>query len=101
MKIHMIKSENSTQEKSKPIHEIRLGNIRAAIWENHSNFGSLFYKITFSMEYRRDSQQHSTASFDRDDLLLVAKVADRAHSWIFEQTKGPAGAPLSSLYDCR
>jgi hypothetical protein len=32
-------------------------------------------------------------SFGRDDLLLVAKVADQAHSWIFEQNQQKEAAP--------
>ena len=32
----------------------------------------------------RDDRKQ-TQSFDRDDLLTVAKVVDMAHTWIFDQ----------------
>ena len=61
--------------------------IRAAIWENETRNGTL-HNVTFSRIYRDDegNWQDST-SFGRDDLLLVGKVADRVHSWVFEQTR--------------
>ena len=44
--------------------------------------------------YREQDQWRSTESFGRDDLLLLAKVANEAHSWIFQQgpEKDPAPA---------
>jgi len=32
-----------------------------------------------------DNQWWDTSLFGRDDLPLVSKVADQAHSWIFQQ----------------
>jgi len=69
----------------KPVHEIRLGRIRAAIWENDSASGP-FNTVTLSRLYKDDAGKWSdSASFDRDDLPLVAKLADQAHTWIYEQ----------------
>lgn len=70
--------------KTKPIHEIRIGSIKAAIWKNDTN-GSVHYNTTFSRLYKADNKWQSSDSFGRDDLLLMAKVADQAHSWICEQ----------------
>ena len=63
-----------------------MGAIKAAIWRNETATGARF-NVTFSRLYKeRDEEQwKSTDSFGRDDLLLVAKVADAAHSWILEQ----------------
>lgn len=42
--------------------------------------------MTFARTYVDDAKQyHDTESFGRDDLPLVAKLADRAHTFIFEQ----------------
>lgn len=71
-------------EKQKPAHEIRLGSIKAAIWENDTPSGTRF-NATFSRIYRADDEWKRTDCFGRDDLLLVGKVADLVHSWIFEQ----------------
>jgi hypothetical protein len=35
-------------EKKKPVHEIRLGSVRAAIWENELEGGAIRYGVTFS-----------------------------------------------------
>ncbi len=70
----------------KPVREIRLGSIKAAIWKNQTEKGVRF-NTTFSRLYREGDQWKSTDSFGRDDLLLLAKVADRAHSWVFEQNQ--------------
>ena len=72
--------------KQKPIHEIRLGFIKAAVWKNETESG-VRYNVTLSRLYKEDDNWKSTDSFGRDDLLLLSKVADQAHSWIFSQTQ--------------
>ena len=37
--------------KSKPVHEVRLGRVRAAIWENETSNGAR-HNVTFSRLYR-------------------------------------------------
>ena len=73
-------------ERQKPVHEIRVGLVRASIWENKSEFG-VRHNVTIERLYsvklddtRR--QWKSTSSFGRDDLLVAAKVLDLAHTWI-------------------
>jgi hypothetical protein len=74
-----------TAKKSAPVHEIRLGRIRAAIWENETQNG-MRHNVTVSRLYKDGDDWRDSASFGRDDLPLVGKVLDRCHSWIFEQT---------------
>ena len=69
---------------NKPAHEARLGAIKAAIWKNDTQSGVRF-NVTFSRLYKDGDEWKSTESFGRDDLLVLAKVADQAHSWIFAQ----------------
>jgi hypothetical protein len=74
----------STKEKTRPIHEIRFGRIKVAIWENDSQNGTR-HNVTLQRLYVDDAGQwQSSASFGRDDLPLVMKIADLAHSWIYE-----------------
>jgi hypothetical protein len=62
-----------------------MGRIAAAIWENKVN-DRPFYNVTFSRSYVDSDQNfHNSDSFGRDDLLLVAKLADEAHSFIFDR----------------
>ncbi len=74
------------QTKQKPVHEVRLGAVKAAIWENQTDNGTRF-NVTVSRIYKDGEQWKSTDSFGRDDLLLLGKVCDQAHSWIFENAK--------------
>jgi hypothetical protein len=76
----------------RPAHEIRLGRIRAAIWENQTQNGSR-YNVSISRLYKDGDQWKDSTSYGRDDLLLLAKVADRVHSWIFEQNQVRSETP--------
>ena len=71
-------------EKQKPAHEIRLGRIKATIWENETDNGTR-HNVTVSRLYKDGDQWKQTTSFGREDLPLVAKVVDLAHTWIYEQ----------------
>ncbi len=73
-------------QKQKPIHEVRLGFIKAAVWKNETENGTRF-NVSFSRIYKDGDKWSHTESFGRDDLLLVGKVADQAHSWIFAQAQ--------------
>jgi len=81
-------------QKQKPIHEVRLGFIKAAVWKNETESG-VRYNVTFTRIYREkdDENWKHTDSFGRDDLLLVGKVADQAHTWIFSQTQDDERQP--------
>ena len=58
--------------------------IKAAVWENEGE--QKFYSVTFARTYvDDDNKYHDTDSFGRDDLPLVAKLADQAHTFIFER----------------
>ena len=72
------------EAKNRPVHEIRFGRIRAAIWRNDTEAGT-FYNLTISRLYKDGDEWKDSTSFGRDDLPLVAKVCDQAHTWIFER----------------
>lgn len=57
--------------------------IKAALWRNDTQHGAR-YGVTSSRLYKDGDQWKSTDSFGRDDLLLLAKVADRVHIQITE-----------------
>lgn len=71
---------------NKPCHEVRMGRIKAAIWENESPNGTR-YNVTLGRLYKDGDQWKDSASFGRDDLLIVAKVAEAACNWIYQQGK--------------
>lgn len=74
---------NAKESKKRPVHEVRMGRIRAAIWQNETENGTR-HNVTVSRLYKDGDDWKDSASFGRDDLPLVAKVCDLAHSWIFE-----------------
>ena len=76
----------SMPNKQKPIHEVRLGAIKAAVWKNDTQNG-VRYNTTFSRLYKDGEEWKTTDSFGRDDLLVLAKVSDRTHSWIHDQSQ--------------
>lgn len=81
---------------NKPIHEVRLGRIRATLWQNAGEEnGTTWINTTFSKLYKAEDGWRDVASFGRDDLPILAKVADLVHSWIYERATGqdPAEKP--------
>ena len=77
-------NHSSNPSPARPAHEIRMGRIRAAIWENETSGGTRF-NVTVGRLYKDGGSWKDSQSFGRDDLPLVAKVVDRCHSWIFSQ----------------
>lgn len=69
---------------NRPAHEIRLGRIKAAIWANNTENG-LRHNVTFARLYKDGNAWKDSDSFGRDDLLLLAKLADQAHTWVCAQ----------------
>ena len=91
------------RNKIRPTHEVRLGSIKAAVWRNDTEAG-VRYNVTFSRLYKEGDQWKSTESFGRDDLLLLGKVANDAHSWICQRSqeqddsaKAPGLPPVSGV----
>jgi hypothetical protein len=59
---------------------LRIGLINAAVWKRVVNENT-FHSVTFERRYRDgEGNWKSTHSFDTDDLLVLAKLADQAHS---------------------
>ncbi|MEM9416317.1 MAG: hypothetical protein AAGA29_12695 [Planctomycetota bacterium] len=71
---------------NRPVHQIRIGRIRAAIWANATEHG-LWHNVTFERSYKDGGDWKSSDSFGRDDLLTLAKLADLAHTWIVSQAE--------------
>ena len=68
--------------------QIRIGSVKAAIWRNEGDNGA-YFNVTFQRLYRtEDGQWQSTASFGRDDLLVLAKLANATHTRLLELIAG-------------
>ena len=78
-------SKNVANGPKLPVKTLRLGRIKATVWENEAD-QKKFFNVTFARTYMDDARNfHDTESFGRDDLPLVAKLADQAHTFIFER----------------
>ena len=68
-----------------PVKTFLLGRIKAAVWENEAD-QKKYFNVTFARTYVDEAKNyHDTDSLGRDDLPLVAKLADQAHTFIFER----------------
>ena len=93
---------------NRPVDELRIGRVKATIWRNETEDGKARFNTVFSRLYKDGDAWQSTPSFGRNDLLLVAKVADLAHTRVCELSgkdnaallctaDSPAAAPRQSL----
>ncbi|MCA9305058.1 MAG: hypothetical protein KDA16_00880 [Phycisphaerales bacterium] len=77
-------SANGEESKPKPVAEVRLGDVCAAIWANRTDKG-VMYNATFVRRYKvGEKKWRSTNSFGRDDLTLLSIAVGEAASRINE-----------------
>ena len=68
-----------------PIHSFVLGNIHTTIFENESDVTGRWYVVEISRHYQIGQQKRQTHLFRRDDLPIVAKAAEMAYAWLWQQ----------------
>jgi hypothetical protein len=86
----------SEKAANRPIHTIRYGAVRAAIWRNvvdNGNASRRIYNVTFSRSYKDGNDWKDSSSFGPDDLLVLAKIADDAHTFIHERCQKATSQP--------
>ena len=71
----------TTTTKTLPAKTIQLTNLKAAIWRNTNEKGPRF-SVTFERIYKDGEERKSAHTYTRDDLLVLAKLADWAFTWI-------------------
>ena len=75
---------------SKPAAELRIGAVKATVWENEVG-GITRHNVTFSRIYRDEGQWKIAHSFSFKNLLILAKLADQVHTLIAERNADAAG----------
>lgn len=64
----------------KPAARVTISPITATIWRNETRDGAAFYSTVFECRFRdREGKWNSSQSYSADQLLILSKVADRAH----------------------
>lgn len=69
--------------KNKPVHQIRYGLVKASVWRNETNNNGVRHNVTVVRLFKDGDDWKESSSFGRDDLLLVAKALNEAHTWIY------------------
>ena len=82
---------------NRPLHEVHFGHVKAAIWANEVD-GRVRHNVTLQRLYKDGDDWKTSQSFGRDDLALVAKVSDLAHTWIFQQGQESNGNGQSEKF---
>jgi len=70
---------NSRKETSnKPVKKFQLRGVSASVFENRSEQGVSFHKVTLTRTYKDGDQFKSTSTYGRDDLPIVETLARQA-----------------------
>jgi hypothetical protein len=84
--------------KTKPTHEIKLGVIRATIWENATEDRDSWFNVTLSRRYRSGEEWKETSSLRRDDLPVAMMALDMAYRWVWRrQARDVASTPIDHV----
>lgn len=80
--------------KKPPVKELRMGRLKAVVWANETQAGKR-HNVTFHRLYLEDGQWQQSESFGRDDLLLLSKLANEVHSWIYQHGREEEAAEVA------
>jgi len=71
---------------NQPLDTVRIGRIKATIWENELENGGVFHSVTLARNYRDENNQwRETNSFSVDDMPRVRMATDRAFDSIYSR----------------
>lgn len=73
-----------------PVHVIRFGLIKCQIFQRSTGRGDRHYATVVRL-FRNGDKWVESKQFGRDDLPLVVKVIDLAHTWIYIHCQTEAG----------
>ena len=72
------------QSKNVPVHTVRVGSIKVAIWRNSTQNGPMHNSTLVRSYKNQQGEWAESGSLSRDDLLVAAKALDLAHTFIVE-----------------
>lgn len=77
----------STNTPRQPVFKANIGSVQCSVWQNTSTDGSqTYYSTDIVRSYKdKDGNWKTGSNFNHDDLLNVAKLAERAESYIAKQ----------------
>lgn len=75
---------NESKASTKPVQVFRLRGISASVFENRTEQGSPYHKVSIVRTYKDGKDFRTTPTYSRDELPIVARVADQAWAFIHE-----------------
>jgi hypothetical protein len=70
----------------KPIHTLRIGSVKASIWENTSGAGKTFFSTSLVHTYKDEADQwRESSTFLPDDLPKLELASRKAFEFIHTQ----------------
>lgn len=82
-------SEKTDSHSKKPVNSFRLRGITATVFENISDDGKPFYKVTLQRSFKQNNEWKSTNSFGRDDLPILSLLTKQAWEFILNTESKP------------
>jgi hypothetical protein len=80
-------SDREDKPRTWPAHVVKQGHIEAAIWERRNpETGEIRHSVALSRSYKtQEGQWIQTSNFDRKELGVILRCAEKAQSWIFSR----------------
>jgi hypothetical protein len=79
-------------EKNRPVWDVRLGSIRAAIFENR-NADKTYFNVAISRRFKQGSEWMTSTTFNgMADLALVRQAVELAIEWLKTHETASGGA---------
>lgn len=75
-------------ETRKPIHDVTIGNTRAAVWANRTDNGA-YLCVTVGTQYQNGGRWKTSSSIDFSDLPDAVAALEAALSWQKSQAASP------------
>jgi hypothetical protein len=83
--IHTMEIIMTTATNNKPAFKASIGSVSVTVWRNEGE-RTTYYTTDIVCNYKdAKGEWATTSSFNHDDLLNVAKLAERAESFIAKQ----------------
>jgi len=97
-----VPQSDQQRKPDRPVHTIRYGTVRAAIWKREVDLGNNsrpMYSVTFSRLYKNGDTWKDSGSFGPDDLLTLAKLANDAHTFVHQNRSKEASERRESTQE--
>lgn len=77
------------QARNRPVHEVRLGRVRASVWRNTNSKQETWFSVVLTRGYKdNEGAWKNSHSLGLDDLLVAGEVLRQAALWIYAERQG-------------